>query len=79
MAVHLYGKSCEMDKILNICRKNNLYLIEDCAQSHGSKYKGKNTGLFGDFSCFSFYPTKLLGAIGDGGAIISKNKNLKTI
>ena len=77
LAVHLYGKSCEMDKILNICRKKNLYLIEDCAQSHGSKYKNKNTGLFGDFSCFSFYPTKLLGAIGDGGAIISKKKKFK--
>lgn len=77
LAVHLYGKSCEMDKILNICSKNNLYLIEDCAQSHGSKYKNKNTGLFGDFGCFSFYPTKLLGAIGDGGAIIGKKEKFK--
>jgi len=69
MAVHLYGKSCDMDEILNICKKNNLYLIEDCAQSHGSTYKQNKTGSFGDFGCFSFYPTKLLGCLGDGGAI----------
>jgi len=74
LAVHLYGKSCEMDKILKICKENKLYLIEDCAQSHGSKYKNVNTGLFGNFGCFSFYPTKTLGALGDGGAIICKLK-----
>jgi dTDP-4-amino-4,6-dideoxygalactose transaminase len=70
MAVHLYGKSCDMDEILKICKKNNLYLIEDCAQSHGSTYKQKKTGSFGDFGCFSFYPTKLLGCLGDGGAVV---------
>jgi dTDP-4-amino-4,6-dideoxygalactose transaminase len=69
IAVHLYGKSCDMDEILNICKKNNLYLVEDCAQSHGSTYRQKKTGSFGDFGCFSFYPTKLLGCLGDGGAI----------
>lgn len=74
LAVHLYGKSCEMDKILKICKEHNLYLIEDCAQSHGSKYKNVNTGLFGNFGCFSFYPTKTLGALGDGGAITCKTK-----
>jgi dTDP-4-amino-4,6-dideoxygalactose transaminase len=74
LAVHLYGKSCEMDKILKICKENNLYLIEDCAQSHGSKYKNVNVGSFGNFACFSFYPTKTLGALGDGGAIICKTK-----
>jgi dTDP-4-amino-4,6-dideoxygalactose transaminase len=74
LAVHLYGKSCEMDEILKICKENNLYLIEDCAQSHGSKYKNVNTGLFGNFGCFSFYPTKTLGALGDGGAITCKTK-----
>ena len=59
-----------MDEILKICKKNKLFLLEDCAQSHGAKYKNKKTGLFGDFGCFSFYPTKLLGGIGDGGAIV---------
>ena len=75
MLVHLYGKPCEMDEILKICKQKKLYLIEDCAQSHGAKYKNKQTGSFGDFGCFSFYPTKNLGAIGDGGAITMKNNN----
>jgi len=77
LAVHLYGKSCEMDEIIKICKKNDLYLLEDCAQSHGSKYKNKSTGTFGDFGCFSFYPTKILGGIGDGGAITCKKKKYK--
>ena len=72
LIVHLYGKPCEMDKITMICRKYKLSLIEDCAQSHGAKYKNRNTGTFGDFGCFSFYPTKNLGSIGDGGAITFK-------
>ena len=69
MIVHLYGKSCNMDPIIEICKKYNLKLIEDCAQSHGATYKGKMTGTFGDFGAFSFYPTKNLGALGDAGAI----------
>ena len=73
MIVHLYGKSCEMDPIVDLCRKYNLVLIEDCAQSHGAKYKGKLTGTFGDFGAFSFYPTKNLGALGDAGAVITNN------
>ena len=76
LAVHLYGKSCDMDEILKICKKNKLFLLEDCAQSHGAKYKNKKTGLFGDFGCFSFYPTKLLGGIGDGGAIVCISRPL---
>ena len=68
MVVHLYGKPCEMDKITAICKKYNLDLIEDCAQSHGAKYKGQTTGTFG-FGAFSFYPTKNLGALGDAGGI----------
>jgi dTDP-4-amino-4,6-dideoxygalactose transaminase len=74
MIVHLYGKSCEMDPILEICRERGLALFEDCAQSHDATYKGKKTGTFGDFGCFSFYPTKNLGALGDAGAIICKTK-----
>ncbi|GMU94978.1 DegT/DnrJ/EryC1/StrS family aminotransferase [Ignavibacterium album] len=73
MVVHLYGKSCEMDPIVDICGKYNLVLIEDCAQSHGAKYKNKLTGTFGDFGAFSFYPTKNLGALGDAGAVIMNN------
>lgn len=71
--VHLYGRSCDMDPILAICKKHNLKLIEDCAQSHGATYKGKKTGTFGDFGAFSFYPTKNLGALGDAGAVVCQN------
>ncbi len=76
IVVHLYGKSCDMDPIVEICKKHNLKLIEDCAQSHGAKYKGRNTGTFGDFGAFSFYPTKNLGALGDGGGVITNDKIL---
>ena len=67
-----------MKNILNLCKENKLYLIEDCAQSHGAKYKNKYAGTFGHFGCFSFYPTKNLGCLGDGGAIISKLKAFDT-
>jgi dTDP-4-amino-4,6-dideoxygalactose transaminase len=70
VVVHLYGKACDMDPILDLCKKYNLKLIEDCAQSHGATYKNKQTGTFGDFGSFSFYPTKNLGALGDAGAIV---------
>ena len=73
LIVHLYGKPCEMDEILRICKKNHLFLLEDCAQSHGATYKNQMTGTFGDFGCFSFYPTKNLGAIGDAGALVCHN------
>jgi dTDP-4-amino-4,6-dideoxygalactose transaminase len=73
MIVHLYGKSCDMDPILEICQRHHLKLIEDCAQSHGATYKGKKTGTFGEFGAFSFYPTKNLGALGDGGCITTHN------
>jgi dTDP-4-amino-4,6-dideoxygalactose transaminase len=76
MIVHLYGKSCDMDPIVSLCRKKNLKLIEDCAQSHGAKYKGKITGSFGEFGAFSFYPTKNLGALGDAGAVITDDDDL---
>lgn len=74
IVVHLYGKPCDMDPIMDICERYNLYLIEDCAQSHGAEYKGKKTGSFGDLAAFSFYPTKNLGCLGDGGAVTTNNK-----
>ena len=74
MVVHLYGLCCEMDPIVDIAEKHQLKLIEDCAQAHGSKYKDQLAGTFGDFGAFSFYPTKNLGALGDGGAVICKNE-----
>jgi dTDP-4-amino-4,6-dideoxygalactose transaminase len=76
LVVHLYGQSCEMDTIVEIAQKHQLYLVEDCAQSHGSTYKGRKTGSFGDIGCFSFYPSKNLGAFGDGGAITTSSEEL---
>ncbi len=73
IVVHLYGKPCDMDPIINICHKHNLYLIEDCAQAHGAKYNGKMVGSFGDLAAFSFYPSKNLGCLGDGGAVTTNN------
>jgi len=77
--VHLYGKPCDMDPILEIVKKYDLKLVEDCAQAHGAMYKSKKVGTFGDLGAFSFYPTKNLGALGDGGAIVTNNKNLEKI
>lgn len=76
LVVHLYGKPCDMDPIKQVCRDYNLRIVEDCAQSHGAKYKGLMTGSFGDLGAFSFYPTKNLGALGDGGAITTNNRDL---
>jgi dTDP-4-amino-4,6-dideoxygalactose transaminase len=73
MVVHLYGQAVQMDKIQAICDQYNLELIEDCAQSHGSKFNGQMTGTFGIAGCFSFYPTKNLGAFGDGGAVCTND------
>jgi len=73
MVVHLYGKLCNMDPIMDICKRHNLFLIEDCAQAHGASYKGKKAGSFGDMAAFSFYPTKNLGCLGDGGALVTNN------
>lgn len=78
MIVHLYGRPCDMDPIMEICRKHNLVLIEDCAQSHGARYKGKLTGTFGEFGAFSFYPTKNLGALGDAGAVATISEEYNT-
>ena len=78
--VHLYGQTCDMDTIQKIAKKNRLVIIEDCAQSQGSTYKNKFSGTFGKFGCFSFYPTKILGAYGDGGFILTNDiKSYKQI
>ena len=73
--VHLYGYPCDMGVILSFAKKHDLVVIEDCAQAHGAEYAGEKVGTLGDAGCFSFYPTKNLGAIGDGGAIITNNKD----
>ena len=74
--VHLYGQIANMPEIMKIARKYNLKVIEDCAQSHGASINGKKCGTWGDVGCFSFYPTKNLGGFGDGGAIITDNKDI---
>ena len=74
--VHLYGKSCDMEKIIKISNKYKLSIIEDCAQSQGAKLNNKFVGTFGSLGCFSFYPTKILGGYGDGGFILTNNFKL---
>ncbi len=74
--VHLDGRMCNMEKIMKIAKKYNLFVIEDAAQAIGAKFKGKGAGSWGDTGCFSFYPAKILGSYGDGGAIVTKNKKL---
>ena len=76
MPVHLYGQACDMDPIMDIARKHNLFVVEDCAQAHGAKYKGQIVGTFGDAAGFSFYPGKNLGALGDAGAVVTNNEKL---
>jgi dTDP-4-amino-4,6-dideoxygalactose transaminase len=72
IAVHLYGQAADMDAIMAVARQHRLKVIEDCCQATGGRYKGRRVGSIGDAGCFSFYPTKNLGAIGDGGAVVTQ-------
>lgn len=76
LVVHLYGQAAQMEKIVGLCEKYKLRLVEDCAQSHGALSGGKMTGTFGDIGCFSFYPSKNLGAFGDAGAIVTDSEEI---
>lgn len=76
LVVHLYGQAANMEEILEVCKRHRLRLVEDCAQSHGACCQGKMTGTFGEIGCFSFYPSKNLGAFGDAGAIITDDEEL---
>ncbi|MDB5053210.1 MAG: aminotransferase [Bacilli bacterium] len=76
LVVHLYGQACNMNPIIEIAKKYNLKIIEDCAQAHGAIYQGKRVGNIGDAAAFSFYPGKNLGALGDGGAVTTNDKEL---
>jgi dTDP-4-amino-4,6-dideoxygalactose transaminase len=76
LPVHLYGQCCDMEPILEIARKHNLYIVEDNAQAQGAIYKGRKTGSFGDINATSFYPTKNLGALGDAGAVTTNDDGL---
>ena len=73
LAVHLFGQSCDMTRVMDVARRHHLRVVEDCAQSHGTLFDGQQTGTFGDIGCFSFYPTKGLGAFGDGGCIVTSD------
>lgn len=79
LPVHLYGNPVNLNKILKICKKHKIYLIEDACQAHGATYKNRKLGSFGILNCFSFYPTKNLGALGDGGAIATSDAKLAQI
>ena len=76
LVVHLYGQASNMEEIMKIAGQYNLRVVEDCAQSHGAKFNGRMTGTFGDIGCFSFYPSKNLGAFGDAGAIVTDDDKI---
>jgi dTDP-4-amino-4,6-dideoxygalactose transaminase len=76
LPVHLYGQCADMDPLLELGRRHNLVVIEDAAQAHGAEYKGRRAGSLGEIACFSFYPTKNLGAYGEGGMVTTSNPEL---
>ena len=76
MPVHLYGQPCDMDPIMALAKQYGLYVIEDCAQAHGARFKGQRIGSFGNAAGFSFYPGKNLGALGDAGAVVTDDEAL---
>ena len=76
MPVHLYGQPADLNQIMNFCQKHKLIMVEDVSQAHGSTWRGKKLGSFGDAACFSCYPTKNLGAIGDGGLVTTSQPGL---
>jgi dTDP-4-amino-4,6-dideoxygalactose transaminase len=76
LPVHMYGHSAEMEQIMKLAEAYNLRIIEDACQAHGAQYNGKNAGTSGDMGCFSFYPTKNLGAYGDGGIVVTNDEEL---
>jgi dTDP-4-amino-4,6-dideoxygalactose transaminase len=78
LPVHIYGQPAELSALAEIAQAHGLRLIEDCAQSHGALYRGRAVGSFGDVACFSFYPTKNLGALGDGGMVVTNGSALAT-
>ena len=73
VAVHLYGNPCDMDALQQIADEKGIFIVEDCAQAHGAEWHGRKIGTFGAIACFSFYPTKNLGGIGDGGAVVTND------
>jgi dTDP-4-amino-4,6-dideoxygalactose transaminase len=74
--VHLYGAAADLDPLLALASRHGLRVVEDCAQAHGARYKGRRVGTFGDFGCFSCYPTKNLGALGDAGILVARDAAL---
>lgn len=76
IAVHIYGNPVDIDELKKITNKNKIFLIEDCSQAHGAEYNNKKVGTFGNIACFSLYPTKNLGAFGDGGIISTNSKSI---
>lgn len=77
LVVHLYGQASDMTSVMNIAKKHGLYVVEDCAQAHGARWNGQQVGTFGDIGCFSFYPSKNLGAYGDAGAITTNSERIR--